>query len=249
MAKRSSKTVAVLAAVLASSSFAACGGEDGSSAERSGATAQGDRATLEAEKQQRGPRDPIASDRDISQGDCRIAGDKPLADSESAPLKRPYPYQEWLANPEAQEGVSLVNAAMRARFGAPGGAKDPLRSGLIGIAIDHHAQEMVVVVDPSRVDERTVEDEAQSAAEGTPLQVRGGPACHSAAELLDARAVIEDRDWHPGASTATYAWNLAAKTGTFHLIFSDEDRNEAKALKARLGDTVTIKFSGTVGRE
>jgi hypothetical protein len=173
--------------------------------------------------------------------DCVIPSDESLAAAQAAPVSSHFPYQEWIANDEAQEAVATIGAAMDARFGEPGEG-DPLSAGLIGITADHQAQELVVVVDPALVDPEGLEQQLGSAARGAPLRVRTQAACHSAQELLAARAVIEARTWHPRVTSATYAFDLDARTSTFGFVFAEQDRDVADALQALLGDRVTIEF-------
>jgi hypothetical protein len=163
-----------------------------------------------------------------------------------------YPYQDWLANPAAQEAVAAVNSRLSAQFGPPGadGESDPLRAGLIGVVPDYYNQEFVVVADPSLVDGGNLEQELQAAADdsGTdanqdsPLKVRVAASCNSSSDLLQAQDAIGKRDWSPQAPEASYAFELDAATSTFSFTFDEKDREVADALKTKLQDLVTITF-------
>jgi hypothetical protein len=173
--------------------------------------------------------------------DCVIPSDESLAAGQTASPSSPFPYQEWLANDDAQKAVAIIATALDRRLGEPGEG-DPLSRGLIGVTADHYAQELVVVVDPALVDREGLEQQLGSAVQGAPLRVRTQAACHSAKELLAARDVIEARAWHPRVTEATYAYDLDAKTSRFGFVFAEQDRDVAYALQAVLGDKVTIEF-------
>jgi hypothetical protein len=184
-------------------------------------------------------------------GGCVVPSADALAASADPDPRAPYPYQDWVANPAAQDAVDKVNSTISARFGAPGadGQDDPLRAGLIGEALDHYKQQFVVVVDPTLVNQPALEKELQSAADAAAaeaLDVVVVDGCHSAGELLDAQAVVDGFAWEPKPE-APYALELDAATSTVSVTFDEKDRSSADGLTAKLGDLVTIDFA-SVGR-
>jgi hypothetical protein len=176
--------------------------------------------------------------------DCVIPSDEALHAKETAPPEEPLPSDAWLANDAAQGAVQTIDQALTARFGDDDldAGRDPLQAGLIGVASDDHARELVVVVDPEMVDQDALQGELRSRVSDSTLRVRVGPSCHSAADLLAAEAALDARTWHARAAAVSYGAFLDARTSTFNVTFSAEDQPVADALKATLGEAVTIEF-------
>lgn len=181
---------------------------------------------------------------------CAIASEESLAAGQEAAPDELYPYQEWLGEAAPQKGVEIVNAVLDSTFGdSDGGEAKRLQSGLVGLAADHHEQILVVVADPTIVDEARLQKQLDAALGAIPLDVRVRPSCNSAAELLAAGAVLETGSWYPlGAnSDGPISYALDDLTSTWDVALSEADRELGAALEATLGDTVTVSY-GELGR-
>lgn len=186
---------------------------------------------------------------------CSVPDDADLHASSRPTEDGSYPHEWWVANPAAQRSVRALGDAVGARFGSSSktGGDPTLTKGLIGVALDHRSQAYVVVVDDSLVDrgnlERSLRSTAAASAEPgrQPLAVRVSSSCHSAADLAAAHRTILARDWHPGAASASFAFDLDPYTSTFDLSFDAVDQAEGEALEQRLGDLVTVGY-GAIGR-
>ncbi|HEV2756942.1 MAG TPA: hypothetical protein VG318_14335, partial [Actinomycetota bacterium] len=119
-----------------------------------------------------------------------------------------FPHEEWAVDPGSQRAFGHVHSLMQSTFGLDS-KEDPdvtLRQGLIGSVLDHRQRQMVVVVDPDKVDVSALQPRAEAAAakagkgrtNGRPfaLVVAG---CAEVQDLLSASSVIAERSWHPDA--------------------------------------------------
>lgn len=182
---------------------------------------------------------------------CVLPSDAALHAVESPTSEGYFPSEEWIGNGASQSAVDAIGQALDERFGEEGApGANPLAAGLVGVVTDDYAREFVVVVDPSLVNMGELESELRSVADGagaSQLDVRVGAACRSAADLVAAEAVVEARQWHPGAMSATFGYFVDARTSTVNVTFGPDDQAVADALQAALGDAVTIE-SGTPDR-
>lgn len=190
---------------------------------------------------QGGPEGPAPS-----ASDCVIPDDQRLASRESVAEAANYAYQDWAASPEAQASIEQINKEIEATFDAAADA-DALSRGLIGLTLDHHAQEVVVVVDPTLVNDAALERDVEQAAEPS-VEVRVSAGCNSAVELLATRHLIDSQAWSQDASKASYGWYLDPKTSTFAVTFAHEDQAAAEALAAGAKGTVTVAVGDVVRR-
>jgi hypothetical protein len=183
--------------------------------------------------------------------DCVVPDDAALQVIATETSEGYISHQEWVANPAAQQVVGAVNRAVGDTFGHPNqvSARDQLERGLIGSALDHHTQTVVVVVDPSRVDQHALRGRlhgtvAQQRAEsggrlpGLQVEVRAG--CSSTKDLLAAQSVLAERNWHPDAGSAKYFGYLNAADSTYHVSFGEKDRAVAESLRQVLGHRATV---------
>jgi hypothetical protein len=172
----------------------------------------------------------------------------------ATPTSAGYEHQRWVADEAGQKAMSAIESSMRLQFGeqskeSPYGQ---LANGLIGITVDDRAKQVVAVIDPALVDgaaltSRLSKVAQNRAADAALLDVRVQAGCHSARDLMTAISTIQQRDWHPQATKATYVGSLNPRTSTYEYTFAENDRAVGEALQARLGDLVTVDF-GPAGR-
>jgi hypothetical protein len=135
-----------------------------------------------------------------------------------------------------------VSTALEARFGRDDWAEPPgsLTAGLIGQVPDYpHA--MTVIVDPGLPDKALLEPALREAA-GPDLDVRLRDGCHTAAELVEARAVVSAATYHPDAGDTARLSGIDARTSSVRVTVDDDRPDVADALRDRLGDRVTIEL-------
>jgi hypothetical protein len=158
-----------------------------------------------------------------------------------------YAYQAWIANDGAQAALDRVQSLLGSEFGLTEESTDAdaLARGLIGLALDHNAQAVNVIVDPRLVDVGTLASRAATAsrdsATGRPafrVVVKAG--CNSAPELAAARTYLDGL----GAGLAPNGWGfyLDASDSTFHVQIAPEDAGAAPTITSRLGDRITVEF-------
>lgn len=163
---------------------------------------------------------------------------------------------KWIVAPEAQRAKDVIDAELKERFGEGSeqtGPRERLERGLIGVANDHHAQQIVVVTDPAaeEIDEAALEDELQrltsdhqqSHPDTEALDVRVQEGCHPAADLIEAYNVLRARDWHPQADELRGATSLSSYDSTYHVDLPTNAREVGEALQAKLGPVVTINYT------
>jgi len=158
--------------------------------------------------------------------------------------------QAWSATPKAQASIQAIGEFVAQEFGETSKDNDtgPLSRGYIGTTLDDATETVVVVVDPNVVDIQSLTERMSSApgVDGVSLRVR--PGAFTVAELLEARAVISERAWHPRAAQVAFAFHLDAADSRFQVSFSPKDEDVAQTLAARLGDRVRIKWGAPQGR-
>jgi hypothetical protein len=175
--------------------------------------------------------------------DCALPEDESLHFGSSPTPEGYFPHEEWAGNAVAQASIAAVEAAPTATFGeTDDDERASLSRGLVGSALDHHARQLVVIVDPTLVSDLPVLAARLQDLVGPVLSIRVIEGCNSAAELLPAEAVIDQRAWHPRAQNVAYGVYLDPRTATFNVTFNASDRDVAEALKNALGDSVTIEY-------
>lgn len=166
-----------------------------------------------------------------------------VSDTSAERIKKPQ-------NRAAERAKIGAGRALEKRFGnySATNRTGQLERGYIGTVVDEDSR-IVVVVDPRRVDPKTVAAEANAAvkaaretpqAEVAPLEVRTQAGCFSAAELLEALQVLTERSYHPRAKETGVLYYLDAHDSRFKVTFNAEDGDVAKALEERLGDRVRV---------
>ncbi|HYO60868.1 MAG TPA: hypothetical protein VEU29_03110 [Actinomycetota bacterium] len=187
--------------------------------------------------------------------DCVVPDDAALHASSRPTKEGHFPHEEWIASPASQRAVDNVNRALDGEFGTTSKTDTtaPLDRGLVGLALDHHSQKVVVVADFDRVDEQGLERRLRGLVQAsdsgrTPFDLDVSPSCHPAAELHAASDVLHGRSWHSRADEVAFASYLDPKTSTYRVAFSREDEDVARALEAELGERVTIEW-GSPGRD
>lgn len=188
---------------------------------------------------------------------CVVADDDALHASGTETEMGWFEHEEWIANDGSQVAKDALDDKIIQRFGDDSKANRYVRlsNGLIGVALDHYAQEIVVVVDPTLVNVGQLAAELAAVAEAehqrdptvAKLVVRVQPGCFSSAELLAAGSTIDAQIWHPGASQVSYSSKLEESDSTYHLLFAEVDRPVAEALSDILGKLVKIKYTAVGG--
>jgi hypothetical protein len=153
-----------------------------------------------------------------------------------------YEYQAWIANDSSQATLDRVQSLLKSYFGLKeeSGDLDALRAGLIGIALDHAAQTVNVVVDPALIDVADLSSRATAALDRPAFKVSVIAGCSSARDLAEARPFLDGL----GTKFARHLWGyyLDAHDSTYHVTISPQDKGAAAVLTRRLGDRVTIEF-------
>lgn len=161
----------------------------------------------------------------------------------------------WIVSPQAQRAKDVIDEELKERFGEgseESGPRGRLERGLIGIANDHLARQVVVITDPGAdIDETELEDELhrltgsyQQSHPGTrKLGVRVQEGCHRAADLIEAYEVLRARDWHPRADETPGTSGLSSYDSTYHVSLPTDAREVGEALQARLGPVITLTYT------
>jgi hypothetical protein len=157
-----------------------------------------------------------------------------------------FEYQAWIATDSSQATLDRVQSLLKSYFRLPEdyGDLDQLRGGLIGIALDHAAQTVNVVVDPALVDVSDLSSRATAALDRPAFKVAVIAGCSSASDLAEARTFLDGL----GMKFAPHFWGyyLDAHDSTYHVTFSPRDKAAAAKVARRLGDRVTLEFEDTV---
>jgi hypothetical protein len=176
---------------------------------------------------------------------CVVPGDQDLRAASRPEPSGLYRHQAWLARTEVQRGAEALETAVEDVSGARADSEGRLAAGYLGTAVDHHSQQLVVVVDPMLVDPAQVQTKLAAAAtraSASALKVTVRAGCFSAAQLAEADAVIGARAWHPNAARVTFGGYLDPADSRYHMTFWQHDEAVASALQARLGDRVRIDY-------
>lgn len=148
----------------------------------------------------------------------------------------------WTDSPAVQANLRAIGDVIRQEFGRDTSdyKTKPLARGYIGTAYEDATRTVVVVVDPELVDVQTLTDHLTAAAAGGDVSVRVGPGAFSAQELLQAKAVIDQHNWHPRAGQVSLGVTLNAAESCFDVTFGQWDDEVGEALEERLGDRVHV---------
>ncbi|HEX2051919.1 MAG TPA: S1 family peptidase [Actinomycetota bacterium] len=162
------------------------------------------------------------------------------------------PHERWVANDRAQRAVARISDEVDEHFPAAAKARpgETVDDGLVGIALDHHNEQVVVVVDTARVREDALQSELRAelrdayGGQQPAFTVRVGPACVPADELAHAANVLRQRAWHPRADEVEFSYYLDPRTSTFSATFDELDRDVGDALAKELGASVVVRYGG-----
>ncbi|MGQ0624991.1 MAG: trypsin-like serine protease [Sporichthyaceae bacterium] len=187
---------------------------------------------------------------------CRVDDGRALAEfAERDNTTEIFQHERWLLSDGAQENKRSVDAAIAQRFGdnTKSELHRTLAAGLIGVGPDHRAQQLVVLVDPKKVNVAELQTELRTRASnasrsrpenGPPIGIRVQAGCHGSDELIKADQIIAERAWHPRAGTTALFSMVDATTSTVKVSFNMSDREAAEALQATLGPVVTVELNG-----
>jgi len=157
----------------------------------------------------------------------------------------------WIADEASQTAKAAIDKRLRERFeeNTKVNRYVTLSNGLIGVALDHQAMQVVVVVDPERVNVAELQRELDQAAhpgdqpDPSEISVRVQSGCHPVADLIDAGQVIDSRTWHPRAESTGYSAGLDPHDSTYHVSIEGGRKDVGEALVKRLGSLVTVTHS------
>jgi trypsin len=152
-----------------------------------------------------------------------------------------YEYQAWIANDSSQATLDRVQSLLKSYFGLgeDSGDLDSLRSGLIGIALDHAGETVNVVVDPTRVAVDDLSSRANATLDRPAFKVAVIAGCSSAQDLAEARRFL---DRQMKAAPEGWGYSLDAHDSTYHVTIAPDRKALASLLASRLGDLVTIEY-------
>lgn len=161
-----------------------------------------------------------------------------------------FEYEAWIASDESQAVLDGLQSFLMSYFGLTEdyGDAEALASGFIGLAADHVAQTVNVVVDPTIVDVGELAPLAAAAVAEDPVTnvpafkvfVRAG--CFSATDLADARSFLDTLT--ASASAPEWSYYLDAHDSTYHVAISPEVAEAATVITAELGDRATVELEG-----
>lgn len=158
-----------------------------------------------------------------------------------------YEYEAWIANDGSQAVLDGLQDLVMSYFGLTQdyGDAEALASGFIGLAADHAAQTVNVVVDSTMVDVGELASLATAAvsdpATKTPafkVLVRAG--CFSATDLAEARSFLDKLT--VSASAPEWSYYLDAHDSTYHVAISPDAAEAAAVITGGLGDRATVEF-------
>lgn len=164
-----------------------------------------------------------------------------------------------LGQPGLQAAAALQHAkdALDSRivefFGedSKGTPHETLAKGLIGVAVDDADQQLVIVVDAAMVDVSKLQANLDGIANAehakfpavAEISVRVQAGCHSAADLLRAASVIDQRAWHPQAGETAYTVTLDPGDSSYHVFMPAGAVKVGEALTDQLGTLVTVIYT------
>ncbi len=208
------------------------------------------------------PNDSSLSAATVNEPLCGVSDDAALLAAAFRTEAGHMSYQDWLANPRAQEDVTRINdvvdaitpqlaiAEVTGEYDLLAIEYDPLAlqlaSGVIGVTIDHVKQLFLVVVDPAVIAIDELQRDLSAVSGELNVEVRAG--CHSIEEITAARHVIRGRNWHPQVSKATYAFYLDPATAAFKVDMAEADREVGNALSEALGEMVDVTYGPALQR-
>ena len=208
------------------------------------------------------PTDSSLADATVNAPFCGVSDDAALLAAAFRTEAGHMSYQDWLANPRAQEDVVRINDVVDAitpqlAIAEVTGEYDPLAieydplglqltSGVIGMTIDHVKQLFLVVVDPAMIAIDELQRDLSAVSGELNVEVRAG--CHSIEEITAARQIIRGRDWHPQVSKAAYAVYLDPATAAFKVDMAEADREVGNALSEALGEMVDVTYGPPLQR-
>jgi hypothetical protein len=155
---------------------------------------------------------------------------------------------QWLSSEDGHRVSAAVAQEVQDRFG-PGNGKDDgfasLRSGVIGLTVDHKTREIVLVADRAGAGLDKLAREfggvaAKARGTGSGPRVRVQAGCNSAASLLAAQQLLAGRAWHPLAARAGYSSYLDPADARFHVSVDSDYPEVAESLRTQLGDRAEV---------
>lgn len=163
----------------------------------------------------------------------------------------PAPHQDWVAGRSSQAAIHAMGRFLQTSYGSPSkdGYNAGLRNGIIGVALDHVQQRVVVIADAAKVNHGTLrarlQSEVANASGGEqPFDLVVQQGCEDSADLNRTLTILNERNWHPRAADVAYAFSLNPRTSTYEFTISETDRDVAEALTEEVGSTVTVDYSG-----
>ncbi len=135
-------------------------------------------------------------------------------------------YQSWLAHDEVQAALANLWEL-----------EDRLGNQVIGLAIDHINEQMVLVVDPDLPTEDRAKIDSAAAGLDVPFQVATKSGCNSKRALDDVvQALTGDRN----GRYAGLVYSFGVNTETAQVQISTQDPQLAAVLQKRFGNLVAI---------
>lgn len=174
----------------------------------------------------------------LSSDDIGPAGHEALRDNNSCVIDDAPSTYTWLDGNETQASVERVGNLLRSEYGGHDSLAN-LRRGLIGTAIDDANQRLVVVVDPSVVDQQQLQRRLTTAA-GQSLVVTVAAGCHPVQDLIDARQKL-------ASETRNVVLDLSPYDSTWHVRLDPTDRDLGDHLVDQFGAVVTVEYAVNPG--
>jgi hypothetical protein len=144
----------------------------------------------------------------------------------------------WLNGNRTQQGVEAVGNILQSDYGSLDTLAG-LRMGLIGTAIDDANKRLVVVIDPSIIDQQKLQGRLTAAA-GNGLIVKVAAGCNSALELINARQTLTTEMQNAN-------FDLSPYDSTWHVRLSPADRDLGRRLISRAGALVVVEYMANPG--
>lgn len=123
-----------------------------------------------------------------------------------------------------------------------------LRAGIIGVAGDAAHDELVVVVDPTKVSiaelETALTEDRDESKRPAPVVVRSG--CRNADDLMRAYDLLIGRAWHPDAKRVSFGFSLDAYASQWTVGINPGPA--ADSLREQLGDLARVTDAPDAGR-
>ena len=151
---------------------------------------------------------------------------KPLACPTSAKQSGTPSTETWLSDPQIhakRPGVAIEREL------------ENWKASVAGTYLDDDRRAFGIVLDRDFADYDGLRRKLEPSAV---LRVVLRPACHSRAEIESARRVLENREWHPRASSTSIVYHFDASISAFAVGVADSQPEVAKVLEQRLGKLV-----------